>query len=144
MNRGQASVNVWPSIVILAVLTSAVSIVLASGDGGVVFIGGEAVRTGPIPVWLVELLYSPDGWVLPAVAAVAGTVLLVAYAGYRNHGIDEEVKREALSNTTIVVSMGGLTVVLASTGLVPYWAAVPLGSFFGFVGGLYTQEWLGL
>jgi len=140
--RGQASINAWPSIAALAVLASAASLVLTSGSGGVVMVGGEPVRTGPVPVWLVEALYSPPDAMWPVVVGMVVAVAALSTAGYMRHGIDDKVKREALDNVLVVASMGGAT--LAAAAVLPYWAAVGAGSVAGFALSVPLRGWLGL
>jgi hypothetical protein len=124
-------------------LSAGAGALLAAGDGGTTVIGGEVVRTGPVPVWLVELLYSPPGGAYLGAALLAGAVLAVAGAGYaRNGGMDDEVRAEALGNMAVVCSMGGAAAGLAH--VIPYWAAVPTGAAVGFAVGLRAQSWLGV
>jgi hypothetical protein len=117
---------------------------LSTGDGGTVVVGSQVVRTGPVPAWLVRALYSPPGWLLPVTAVLAVLCAALAYGGYRNHGVDDEVRREALSNGVVVGSMGGLTLLLAATALVPPWASVVAGCVLGFPLALRLQGRLGL
>lgn len=123
------------------VAASAATKLLMMGSGGTTVVGGETIRTGPIPVWLVELMYAPDDWVVPAILGIALVVLTVAYAGYRRNGVDAQVKREAATNGTVVCAMGASTMALMA--VVPYWAAVPVGSAVGFLGGVRASDWLG-
>lgn len=124
------------------VVGSAVTRLLMMGSGGTTVVGGETIRTGPVPVWLVDLLYSPEKWVVPAVLGTALVVVGLAYAGYRRSGVDAKVKREAAANGTIVCAMGASTMALMAVA--PYWAAVPIGSAVGFAGGTRGASWLGL
>ena len=134
--------NVKVKAAVALVAASAATKLLMMGSGGTTVVGGETIRTGPVPVWLVELMYAPDDWVVPAILGIALVVLTVAYAGHRRHGVDAQVKREAASNGTVVCAMGAATMALVAVA--PYWAAVPVGSAVGFVGGTRAADWLGL
>lgn len=83
------------------------------------------------PDFLVNMLYCPPWWLVPAVIAVALIVGSLAYLGYRRHGIDDQVEYEMLRNLLIVVIIGAIVLVLRS-GPLPYFADVAIAVLVGW------------
>jgi hypothetical protein len=117
---------------------------LATGSGGTAMVGGEPVRTGPVPVWLVELLYSPPAWAAPAVGALFIAVAAVAGVAVARGGAGPEAYRESLSNGITVACPAGLALAAAAAAPpLPAWAVV-VAALPGAPAAMWLNSWLGL
>lgn len=72
------------------------------------------------------------GYLVAASGAVAVVVAALSFAGYRNSGFDDEVRREMLDVLVVVLPIACLSWGLAELGTLPYWADVACGSAGGY------------
>jgi hypothetical protein len=105
---------------------------LAGGSRTFAVAGVEAtVRHGPTS--LAMLAVRPPAWLMTAIVAGLGVLAVLTAAGYRRHGLTDEVKAEAAAN--VLAGVGALTAahVVGSVTAWPWPAQVAVAGTTGWL-----------
>lgn len=114
----------------IGTLIAAIAMSRTSKEHVVIEMHTAEVKQGP--AWLIELLYDPAGWVLPALSIVGLVVFGLGYLGYHRSGLTEDVQREMVENTLILIFAGAITLAMVNFLSLPYAVDVLTGGIGGF------------
>lgn len=108
---------------------------LLTYDGGTSFIVAEnsIIHIQQGPDWLVMLLYNPPWWVEWAGYAVTLSCIGLAYLGYQQTDIDNQIVAEMARNAIIVLGAAVVTIALVNYAALPYIADVVIGGVSGWL-----------
>jgi len=85
------------------------------------------------PAWLINILYNPNDWVMPALLVAVLFVIGLGYVGYERSGVTTDVQREMVENVLILIFAGAITLGMVSFLSFSYPVDVLTGGISGFV-----------